>query len=316
MDKLIKVSKIIIASMAVLFTAPFWIAGVIGIIQTQLFVGVIVASIFFIPFWLPLRYLLKRNGKLNRLLSVPDAPTGMTRINRESDKKKATLALCILGGWIGAHQYYSRKIEKGILYTFTAGLFFIGWIVDILKILTGSFDYGVNGRLCARELVQISPPEQDRHPSITFTDENSFDTEAIEPEYAPATPVQRIPDYDNMEGHEFERFCADILIKNGFEDVEVTRGSGDQGIDILAKKDGVKYGVQCKCYSDNIGNKAVQEAFSGKTFYHCHVASVLTNRFFTSSAKELAECNGVLLWDRDYLNALIEKSLTILQASH
>ncbi len=114
--------------------------------------------------------------------------------------------------------------------------------------------------------------------------------------------------YDNMEGHDFEYFCADLLKKNGFSNVKVTKGSGDQGIDILAAKDGIKYGIQCKCYSSDIGNKAVQEAFSGKTFYHCHVASVLTNRYFTASAKELAESNGVLLWDRDYLNKLIENA--------
>lgn len=111
-----------------------------------------------------------------------------------------------------------------------------------------------------------------------------------------------------MEGHDFEFFCAELLKKNGFLDVEVTKGSGDQGIDIIAFKEGIKYGIQCKCYSSDIGNKAVQEAFSGKTFYHCHVASVLTNRYFTASAKELAESNGILLWDRDYLNNLLEKS--------
>lgn len=107
--------------------------------------------------------------------------------------------------------------------------------------------------------------------------------------------------FDQMEGHEFEYYCADILGKNDFTNVEVTKGSGDQGIDIIAYKDGVKYGIQCKCYSSDIGNKAVQEAFSGKTFYECHVAAVLTNRYFTKSAKELAEKNGVLLWDRDML---------------
>lgn len=87
--------------------------------------------------------------------------------------------------------------------------------------------------------------------------------------------------------------------------VEVTKGSGDQGIDILAFKDGIKYGIQCKCYSSNIGNKAVQEAFAGKTFYGCHVAAVLTNQYFTKSAQELAEKNGVLLWDRDRFEKFI-----------
>lgn len=114
--------------------------------------------------------------------------------------------------------------------------------------------------------------------------------------------------YDLMEGHEFEYFCADLLRKNGFHDVEVTRGSGDQGIDVIAYKDGMKYGVQCKCYGSDIGNKAVQEAFSGKTFYDCHVAAVLTNRYFTKSAKELSNMNKVLLWDRDVLNKFIERS--------
>ena len=108
-----------------------------------------------------------------------------------------------------------------------------------------------------------------------------------------------------MEGHQFEYFCADVLRKKGFENVEVTQGSGDQGIDIIAFKEGIKYGIQCKCYSDDIGNKAVQEVFSGKTFYNCHVGVVLTNRYFTTSAKELAEKNGVLLWDRDKLNEFV-----------
>lgn len=113
------------------------------------------------------------------------------------------------------------------------------------------------------------------------------------------------PDFDCMEGHDFEYFCADILRQNGYVNVDVTRGSGDQGIDILAEKDGIKYGIQCKCYSSDIGNKAVQEAFSGKTFYGCHVAVVLTNRHFTKSAKELADSNHVLLWDREKLESFI-----------
>ena len=58
--------------------------------------------------------------------------------------------------------------------------------------------------------------------------------------------------------------------------------------------------------ANDIGNSAVQEAFSGRSFYRCHVAAVLTNRYFTFSAKELAENNEVLLWDRDRLNQLFE----------
>jgi len=111
--------------------------------------------------------------------------------------------------------------------------------------------------------------------------------------------------FDTMTGHQFENFCAVLLRKNGYTDVTVTQGSGDQGIDIIAVKDGVRYGIQCKCYSSNVGNKAVQEAYTGARFYDCLVGVVLTNRDFTKAAKELAYKNGVLLWNREYLNKLI-----------
>lgn len=54
---------------------------------------------------------------------------------------------------------------------------------------------------------------------------------------------------DLMEGHDFEYYCAELLRQQGFLEVEVTRGSGDYGIDILAEKDGVTYAIQCKRYT-------------------------------------------------------------------
>lgn len=109
---------------------------------------------------------------------------------------------------------------------------------------------------------------------------------------------------DGMSGEEFERFCADRLKRNGYEDVTITGKSGDQGVDITAWKSGQKYAVQCKCYSVPVGNAAVQEAFAGKQFYHCDIAVVMTNSRFTSGARELAKATGVVLWDGDALAAM------------
>lgn len=114
--------------------------------------------------------------------------------------------------------------------------------------------------------------------------------------------------YDYMEGHDFEYFCANILRKNGFSDVEVTQGSGDHGIDITAVKDEISYAIQCKCYSSNIGNAAVQQAHTGKSLYHKDIAVVLTNQYFTAQAKEEADALGVKLWDRDKLQELVNNS--------
>lgn len=110
-----------------------------------------------------------------------------------------------------------------------------------------------------------------------------------------------LENFDNFEGLEFENWCANLLRKNGFYNVEVTKASGDQGVDILAEKNEIKYAIQCKCYSSDLGNSPVQEVHAGKSMYNCHVGAVMTNRYFTSGAKELAKATGVLLWDRDKL---------------
>lgn len=117
----------------------------------------------------------------------------------------------------------------------------------------------------------------------------------------------RLDIIDEMEGREFEFFCAELLKKRGFKEVEVTKGSGDYGIDILAQKDGITYAIQCKCYSDSVGVKAVQEAYAGRDYYDCMVGAVLTNQYFTGPAVEAAKKLKILLWDRGYLDSMREE---------
>lgn len=112
---------------------------------------------------------------------------------------------------------------------------------------------------------------------------------------------------DEMEGSEFEQYCADLLKCHGFSEVEVTKGSGDYGADILAEKDGVTYAIQCKCYHSPIGVKAVQEAYAGRDYYDRMVGAVLTNQYFTSPAVEAAKKLKILLWDRGYLERMMEE---------
>ena len=111
--------------------------------------------------------------------------------------------------------------------------------------------------------------------------------------------------FDDMEGQEFEDYCAELLIAKGFENVETTPASHDYGIDIIADKDGISYAIQCKCYSDPIGIRAVQEAYAGKDFYKSMVGVVMTNQDFTKNAREFAEKLNIVLWDGDYVLGLI-----------
>ncbi len=117
--------------------------------------------------------------------------------------------------------------------------------------------------------------------------------------------IKRLPHelpMDEMEGHDFEYYCADLLKANGFLEVEVTKGSGDFGADILAEKDGITYAVQCKCYDKPIGVKAVQEVYAGRDYYDRMVGVVMTNQYFTQPAVELARKLNIMLWDRGYLD--------------
>ncbi len=111
---------------------------------------------------------------------------------------------------------------------------------------------------------------------------------------------------DEMNGHEFEYAVADLLFHNGWRDVEVTQGSGDYSVDVLARRKNMRYGIQCKRYKGSIGVKAVQEAISGTDFYHRDIAAVITNSTYTKQAVKLAQTSGVRLFGRDFLEELIE----------
>ncbi|MFC3169105.1 restriction endonuclease [Paracoccus fontiphilus] len=108
----------------------------------------------------------------------------------------------------------------------------------------------------------------------------------------PSTPRRSAP--CPKDGHEFERWVADRLELHGWR-ADVTSGSGDQGIDIIARRDGKKIGIQCKRYDGAVGNKAVQEAFSGRAFHRVDTAVVITTGYYTESARALARRTGVHL---------------------
>lgn len=111
-----------------------------------------------------------------------------------------------------------------------------------------------------------------------------------------------------LTGPEFEDYVALVLKDNGFRNVEVTKTSGDQGVDILAERNGKSYAIQCKNYEGAVGNFAVQEAFAGAQFYGCEEAAVICPGTFTRAAKELAAQTGVRLWDGERLSHMMRVS--------
>jgi len=60
-----------------------------------------------------------------------------------SDKSRwVAFFLCLLFGYLGIHNFYVGKIFWGIIYLFTLGFFGIGWVIDLIRLLLGSFKDG------------------------------------------------------------------------------------------------------------------------------------------------------------------------------
>lgn len=62
-----------------------------------------------------------------------------TAIAGSNKSRLVALLLCVFLGGIGIHRFYVGKVGTGILYIFTAGLFGIGTLVDLIMIAVGSF---------------------------------------------------------------------------------------------------------------------------------------------------------------------------------
>lgn len=99
---------------------------------------------------------------------------------------------------------------------------------------------------------------------------------------------------ENMTPAGFEAYCAETLRKCGWQ-VSLTPLCRDQGVDVIAEKNGVRAVLQCKLYSKPVGNKAVQEISAGRTHQQAQYGAVVTNSTYTPSAQELATTNRIKL---------------------
>lgn len=59
--------------------------------------------------------------------------------DRDRKSKWVAFFLCLILGVIGAHNFYCGKVGMGLLYLVTVGFCGIGVIIDLIRILTGSY---------------------------------------------------------------------------------------------------------------------------------------------------------------------------------
>lgn len=115
---------------------------------------------------------------------------------------------------------------------------------------------------------------------------------------------------DNMSGIEFEEFLLAYFKKLGYTGY-LTPPTEDYGADLVLEKNGRKLVVQAKRWKQIVGIEAVQQIVGAIRHYDAYKGMVITNNAFTENAHNLANSNGIELWDRQILTNVMYKSKSI-----
>jgi Holliday junction DNA helicase RuvB len=124
-------------------------------------------------------------------------------------------------------------------------------------------------------------------------------------------PAVQSTSLDNLSGIEFEQFVTRLLNVMGFR-TQITKASGDGGIDIVATLDkpilGGRYLFQCKRFDPNslVGVPTVREFYGAITADRKTTKGILiTTSGFSLQAKEFAAEVGIELVDGQQLGNLL-----------
>ncbi|ONM42401.1 hypothetical protein BXT89_18165 [Halopseudomonas pachastrellae] len=120
-------------------------------------------------------------------------------------------------------------------------------------------------------------------------------------------------DLDSLSPDDFEHAIADLLLRSGWHEADVTRVNstfkhGDGGIDIIATRRGIRFAVEAKQRGKGnlVDVKALNQLQTGAKLYGINNRILVTNSYFTSEVKIRALRLGVELIDRDALKSMWE----------
>jgi HJR/Mrr/RecB family endonuclease len=112
---------------------------------------------------------------------------------------------------------------------------------------------------------------------------------------------------DSMSGKVFEEFLLEHFKHLGYTGY-LTANTKNYGADLALQKDGMKVVVQAKRWKNNVGIDAIQQILGAIKYYDASKGLVVTNSSFAKSAYDLANSNGIELWDRTKLIEIINNS--------
>src|SRR3989344_3111747 len=113
-----------------------------------------------------------------------------------------------------------------------------------------------------------------------------------------------IEEVDQLDGHGFEDYLWKLFKNQGYNVTKMPT-SRDYGVDLIIEKFGRKIAVQAKHYFGTVPNKAIQEVHTGKEFYRCDEAWIVTQSRMSGPSIRMAETLGVKIIAREELQKMI-----------
>ncbi|MCH5215857.1 MAG: restriction endonuclease [Muribaculaceae bacterium] len=123
---------------------------------------------------------------------------------------------------------------------------------------------------------------------------------------------QKIDELLELTPREFEEYCTELLVHCGYASVELTPYVNDKGIDIIAYKDGYKFGIQCKRYKGNVGSPDIQKFLGALSHINADKGLFITTGMFSFEAEKMAKQHPIILINRIDLAKMILEALNSL----
>lgn len=120
---------------------------------------------------------------------------------------------------------------------------------------------------------------------------------------------QRVSSLSSLTPTEFEEYVAQMFAEMGYESIELTPPSNDQGVDIIMHKEGKKYVVQCKKQKGIVGSPAIQTFLGALHHAQADTGFFVTTSTFSLEAEKIAMQHPIELVDSVMLVHLIEHAV-------
>ena len=119
--------------------------------------------------------------------------------------------------------------------------------------------------------------------------------------------IRRLSQMQRMDPVEFELFTGYLYRKLGYR-VSTTADSGDEGIDLVVRRWGRKFVVQCIRYSGTVGQPVARVLYGAMTHVGARGAHLVTTGRISKKAEEWVAGKPIVLVDGNDLVAWVNKT--------